>query len=395
MSRPIPKLTEMMAALVASPSVSSTQAELDQGNRAVIDLLAGWLEALGFAVDIQPLPGADHKANLIATLGEGDGGLVLAGHTDTVPCDSALWQSDPYQLSERDGRLYGLGVADMKAFIALAIEAAYQYAAHTLQRPLTILATADEESSMAGAKALHQAGRLRADYAVIGEPTSLYPVYMHKGVMMEAVTVYGQAGHSSDPGLGINALEIMHRVIAALIRWRDELQAEHRNEAFNIPVPTLNLGRIHGGDNPNRICPQCELSFDIRTLPGMDQEALRRAFRSRIDAVIKDTGAQVAYRSLSSGTPPLCTDARSPLVHTAEELTGHQAQAVGFATEGPYLQQLGMDTVILGPGDIDQAHHSDESLPVARLQPTQAILEGFIQRFCLQSTTKPSENTLA
>ncbi|HEY8386507.1 MAG TPA: M20/M25/M40 family metallo-hydrolase, partial [Porticoccaceae bacterium] len=167
-------IPQMLRALIASNSISSVLPAVDHGNRAVIDLLASWLEDVGFRTEIMPL--ADpRKANLIATLGSGPGGLVLSGHTDTVPCDDSLWRSDPFALTERDNRFYGLGTSDMKGFFALAIEAARDFTAKDLQQPLIVLATADEESSMAGARALIEAGRPRARCAVIGEPTGLRP----------------------------------------------------------------------------------------------------------------------------------------------------------------------------------------------------------------------------
>src|SRR5690606_37299728 len=223
----------------------------------------------GFEIEVLPIPGQPHKANLIATLGRGAGGLVLAGHTDTVPCDPDRWASDPFSLTERDGRLYGLGATDMKGFFPVALEAARRFDQSKLQQPLIILATADEESSMDGARLLAELGRPKARYAVVGEPTGMKPVRMHKGIMMERVRVQGLAGHSSNPALGNNALEAMHLVIADLLAFRSELQNRYRNPGFAVPVPTLNLGHIHGGDNPNRICGHCELQFDLRPLPGM------------------------------------------------------------------------------------------------------------------------------
>ena len=384
MTRSLPKLLEMIAGLVAIPSVSSTQPELDQGNRVIIDLLANWLETLGFAVTVMPIHGHAHKANLIATLGSGPGGLVLAGHTDTVPCNPSLWQSDPFRLTERDNRLYGLGTSDMKSFMALAIEAAMAFTDQNFNRPLTIVATADEESSMAGAKALVSEGRPRADYAVIGEPTGLRPVRTHKGVMMEGITVHGRAGHSSDPSLGINALEIMHTIMTRLMDWRAALQGRYRNTDFHVPVPTMNLGHIHGGDNPNRICPECQLLFDLRTLPGMDQKELRQQLHQLVDEAIQNTGATVDFAPITPNTPAMHTDKASPIVQAAEELTGHPASSAAFCTEGPYFSELGMQTVILGPGDIEQAHQADEFLALDRLQPTVDLLKQLIVRFCMK-----------
>ena len=378
-----PDLRDMLAGLIGTPSVSSTDPALDQPNRPVIDLLAGWLEAAGFAVEIRPLDQTGGKANLIATLGRGPGGLVLAGHTDTVPFDADRWRHDPFRLTEDGGRLYGLGTADMKSFLALAIEAARGIRAEDLAAPLVILATADEETTMAGARALVNSGRPRAAHAVIGEPTGLRPVRMHKGIAMDAVRVTGRSGHSSDPALGRNALEGMHQVIAEILAWRAELQQQHRNAAFAVPFPTLNLGHIHGGDNPNRICGECELHFDLRPLPGMDLAALRADLHNRLRERLAGSGLGIEMRTLFDGIPAMETDAATAIVQATEQLTGHAAEAVAFGTEGPYLQQLGMETVILGPGDIDQAHQPDEYLALDRILPMLDILQALIRRFCM------------
>lgn len=384
MNAPVPGLIEMLQRLVATPSVSSVSPEFDQSNRAVIDILAGWLDALGFAVEVMPLPERPEKANLIATLGAGPGGLVLAGHTDTVPFDADRWRSDPFVLTEADDRLYGLGTADMKGFFPLAIEAARRFEARQLRSPLIILATADEESSMEGAEALVAAGRPRGRYAVIGEPTGLRPVRMHKGIMMEAIRLTGRSGHSSDPTLGVNALEGMHGVLGEILAWRAELQAAHRNPLFQVEVPTLNLGHIHGGDNPNRICGRCELHIDLRPLPGMALDELRGELARRLERRLADSRLELEIFPLFKGTPAMETPAASALVQVAERLTGHDAEAVAFCTEGPYLQALGMETLILGPGDIDQAHQPDEYLARDRVRPTVDLLEQLIGRFCCE-----------
>jgi acetylornithine deacetylase len=380
----LPTLMEMMGALIGTPSVSSVTPGFDQSNRAVIDLLAGWLDGLGFTVEVLPLSRQPRKANLIASLGRGPGGLVLAGHTDTVPYDEGRWDHDPFRLTADDNRLYGLGTSDMKAFFALALEAARDYTANVLHAPLIILATADEESSMDGAKDLVALGRPRARYAVIGEPTGLRPVHMHKGIIMEAIHVLGRAGHSSDPRLGANALEGMHQVLGDLLAWRGELQTAHQDARFAVPVPTLNLGYIQGGDNPNRICAHCELHFDLRALPGMNLAELRRGLDHRLASLFAGSDLRAERRSLIEGTPPLHTPADSAIVRAAEQLTGYPAEAVAFCTEGPYLNDLGMDSIILGPGDIDQAHQPDEYLALERIEPALGLLRGLIKRFCLQ-----------
>ena len=377
-----PDLLTMIAHLIGTPSVSSVSRELDQGNRAVIDLLAGWLEAAGFTVEVMALADRPDKANLIATLGQGPGGLVLSGHTDTVPWDEGEWRHDPFDLTEADGRLYGLGTSDMKAFLALAIEALREFRPQDLREPVIILATADEETSMAGARALVERDALQARHALIGEPTGMRPVRMHKGMMMESIRLHGHAGHSSDPALGNSALEAMHRVITALLAWRRELQTSWRDPLFAVPVPTLNLGHIHGGDNPNRICPDCELHIDLRPLPGMEIGELRHAMHQRVTDTLQGSGIRIDFEALFEGVPAMATDADARIVRVTEQLTGHAAEAVAFGTEAPYLQQLGMQAVVLGPGDIEQAHQPDEYLATDRLQPMLTLLQQVVKSVC-------------
>jgi len=383
MTKEAPSLQRMLEGLIAAPSVSSVTPELDQGNGMVIDLLADWLSAAGFRTERMDVPGHPGKANLLATLGDGPGGLVLSGHTDTVPYDAARWSHDPFRLTEDGGRLYGLGTCDMKSFLALAIEAARGLDPRDLKHPLMILATADEESAMSGARALVASGRPLGRYAVIGEPTALRPVRLHKGVMGEAIRLIGRTGHASDPSLGRNALEGMHQVMTEIIRWRGELQARHRHPAFPLPVPTINLGHIRGGDNPNRICGECELHIDVRVLPGLDVDGLRNELTERVARVAVPRGLQWEVAPLFPSIPPAETPAASAIVTAAEDLTGHAAEAVSFGTEAPFLNQLGMETVVLGPGDIAQAHQPDEYLDAARIPPTLDLLRALIRRFCL------------
>lgn len=385
-STAIPDLKEQLRQLVASPSISATDPALDMGNRPVVELLAAWLETLGFKVELLPLGDNPLKANMIATLGgstNGSGGLILSGHTDTVPYDEGRWQSDPFKLQERSDRLYGLGTSDMKGFFPLAIEAAKSFAGKPLRHPLTILATADEETSMAGARALVKAGRPNGRYAVIGEPTGLRPVRMHKGVMMEAVRIIGQSGHSSNPNLGASALEAMYSVIGELMTLRTEWQQKYNNPGFAVPVPTMNLGCIHGGDNPNRICGSTELQFDVRPLPGMQLTDLRAELNKRLATCIDNDRIHLEMISLFPGTEPFEQEESSELVQVAEKFSGYNAESVAFGTEAPYLKSMNIDTIVLGPGDIDQAHQPDEYLGLERINPMVDILRSLIARFCL------------
>ena len=377
------KLLDRIHALVATPSVSAVRPELDMPNRPVVDLLAGWLRDDGFQVEILAVDGPG-KANLVATKGRGPGGLVLSGHTDTVPYDDGKWTSDPFRATERDGKLYGLGTSDMKGFFAVAIEAARRVDAASLRQPLVILATCDEECGMAGARALAARGRPLGRSAIIGEPTNLRPVRLHKGVTMEFVRLLGRSGHSSDPSLGRSALEGMRIVMNELTQLRDELAVRHRNPALHPPVPTMNLGNVHGGDNPNRIAASCELQFDLRVLPGMTDRGVLEELHGRIRRALAGSELTIEMGSLHEGIPPFETPAAAHIVKVAEALTGYAAEAVSFGTEGPFLSAMGMETIVLGPGDIRVAHQPDEYLPLDRIAPCVDLLEKIIGRLCVE-----------
>ncbi len=377
------RIIDQLRQLVGTPSVSSTHPAWDQGNRAVIDLLADWLAQMGFDTEIQEVTPGGSKANLIATRGRGPGGLVLAGHTDTVPFDEGRWGSDPLGLEERDNRLYGLGSTDMKGFFPVVLAAAARFAEVDFQQPLIVLATADEESSMNGARALAAAGRPKARAAIIGEPTSLVPVRMHKGIMMESVRITGQSGHSSNPALGNSALEGMHAVMGDLVAFRAEMAERYGNPLFEVAYPTLNLGHIHGGDSPNRICGRSELHFDLRMTPGGSNSEVREDIRQRLTRIGQQRKLGIELHSLIQDVSPFEEPASSELVQLAEKLTGHDAIAVAFATEAPFLQQLGMETIVMGPGSIDQAHQPDEFMPLDQIRPGINLLEQFIRHYCL------------
>jgi len=175
----------------------------------------------------------------------------------------------------------------------------------------------------------------------------------------------------------------MYTVLGTLITWRKELQARHHSPFFAVPVPTLNLGHIHGGDNPNRICASCDLHIDLRPLPGMDLQELRDELRGRVVGVLQDTGIEVEFEALFEGIPAMETPANARIVQLAEKLTGHAPEAVAFGTEAPYLARLGMETVILGPGDIAQAHQPDEFIRLDRLSPTVDLLKSLINTVCV------------
>ena len=376
-------LISQLDTIVSLPSVSSAITELDTSNREVIEFLANSFESLGFSCEIVPCNSNINKVNLIATLGSGPGGLVLAGHTDTVPFDDKLWTYNPFKVTESDGKIYGLGVTDMKGFFPIVLESIKPLLSEKFKEPLIVLATADEETSMQGARTIAELGRPRARAAIIGEPTGLKPVKAHKGMMMDSIHLKGKSGHSSDPTLGNNALDGMHKVITELMLYRSELKEKYSSDLFSVPYPTLNLGCIHGGDNPNRICGECELKFDIRLTPGMNINSVRAEIRKRLTKITEPLNLTYEMSEIFTGIPAFFVKENSELLRTAESLTGHSGITVGFGTEGPFLRDLGMDTIILGPGNIDQAHKPDEYMSTDMVNPTIEFLRKVISLYCL------------
>lgn len=369
----IPPFIELYRAFIATPSISATDAALDQSNEALITLLAGWFRDLGFQVEVQPVPGTRNKFNMLASAGSGPGGLLLTGHSDTVPFDDGRWTRDPFVLTEHDNKLYGLGTADMKGFFAFVLDSLRDIDVASLKKPLYVLATADEETSMAGASYFARSSQLRPDCAIIGEPTSLTPVRAHKGHLSNAVTVMGQSGHSSDPARGVNAIEVMHEAISHLMLLRDTLQTRYHHPAFVIPYPTMNFGHVHGGDAANRICGCCELHMDIRPLPGLTLGDLEELMTDALVPVSERWPGRITVSALHPPIPGYECPTDAPLVQVVEKLLGVETEVVNYCTKAPFIQAL-CPTLVLGPGSINQAHQPDEFIDTAFIKPTRELI---------------------
>ncbi len=379
----LPTFLNLYKDLIAIPSISSTDTSWDQSNLTVINQLATWLEELGFSNEITEVPNVPGKYNLISTYGSGDGGLLLAGHTDTVPYDEAGWDTDPFKVVEKDERLYGLGTIDMKGFFAFIIEVLKNTDLTKLNKPLRILATADEETTMSGAQAIATQKPIKPDYAIIGEPTGMVPVVMHKGHMSEGIRITGHSGHSSDPDKGLNAIEIMHLVIGELKKVQQTFKDKYHNKHFAVPYPTLNFGAINGGDSPNRICGCCDLHIDMRPIPGISTNELFITVKESLSEIEKRYPNCVDIYHLHEPIPPYQCPQHSDLINQAEIYTGNQAQSANYCTEAPFIEQLGCDTIVLGPGHIAQAHQPNEYLDLSFVKPTQDVINKLIQRYCV------------
>ncbi|KQA18755.1 acetylornithine deacetylase [Vibrio metoecus] len=376
---PLPSFLEVYEGLISTSSISSTDARWDEGNEQVIAKLADWLSALGFSIQIEQV--APNKQNLIAKLGSGEGGLLLAGHSDTVPFDEGRWNYNPHALTQANNRFYGLGTADMKGFFAFIYEAVKNVDWSKQTKPLYVLATCDEETTMLGARHFTENAPFKPDYCIIGEPTSLVPIRAHKGHVANAIRVTGKSGHSSNPALGVNAIEIMHEVLFALMQLRDRLIKEYHHPGFEIPTPTLNLGHIHGGDSPNRICGCCELHYDVRPLPGISLDGLDNLMRDALREVQQKWPGRIELVPLHDPIPGYECAHDHPFIHGISEICEQEVQTVNYCTEAPFLQQV-CPTLVLGPGSIDQAHQPDEFLAFEFIDPTVRVLSRAMQKYC-------------
>ena len=378
---PLPTFAERLREIVSLNSISSEEPELDQSNESVIRCLERWLRELGFDVTLIKVKEKPLKYDLLARLGEGDGGLLLSGHTDTVPADPASWKSAPLSLTETEDRYTGLGSIDMKGFFAFAADAAASFSGKKLREPLYILATSDEETTMNGAKVFMEQASIRPRAVIIGEPTSLTPVYKHKGYMAFRVIAHGRRAHSSNPAEGINAIEIMHRAIAGIMKFRDSLK-KFRSSDFKVPEPTLNIGIIRGGDSPNSVPDTCVMQFDVRPTELTPVDFIEKEVRKAIAQSAGEYSGSIEIEDLYPLLPAFGGGKDQPVVRKLAELSGNEPVTVGYATEAGLLSALTQNTVVFGAGSISNAHQPDEYLLKKEIEPMSRILREIICLIC-------------
>ena len=330
------------------------------------------------------------KANLWARLGPAEpGGVVLSGHTDVVPVDGQAWTSNPFELTRRQGRLYGRGACDMKGFLALALAAVPELAARTLTRPVHLAFSYDEEVGCLGAPEMIAAiagDSLRPALVVVGEPTDMVAVSGHKGISTYRVTVTGREAHSSLTHLGVSANMAAIRLMGFLSDLAERLKREADPTSPFLPrEATLTIGQIHGGTAVNILARECVFAFDLRTPPGLDPEIILQPFLAEaeaMDAALKakapEAGVRVERRST---TPAFAPEADGEAEALARRLAGDNgpARVVSYAAEAGQFQGAGFSTVICGPGSIDQAHQPDEYVEVSQMERGAAFMSRLIE----------------
>ncbi len=381
-----PASIDMIRRLVGFPTVSR------DSNLDLIHFARDHLKALDADVRLS-FDDERRKANLFATLGpRGEPGIVLSGHTDVVPVDGQAWDSDPFELVEKGGRLYGRGTSDMKSFIAVALALAPEFAERGLKTPLHFALSYDEEVGCLGVGRLIadlvQAG-IRPKSCIVGEPTMMKPVIAHKGKQSYRCTVHGLACHSAYAPQGVNAVEAAAEAVAYL-RHMARRHREHGpfDRSFDVAHTTVHTGVIRGGTALNIVPHECMFDFEFRHLPGDEPEALLRKFRQYLEtnlepemrAVHPQAGFEIEFLS---EIPALDTGMETEIVALAQELSGNAGIGkVSFGTEGAQFQHAGIPTVICGPGSIEQAHKPNEFVTVDQVMQCEAFMRRLMGRLC-------------
>ena len=370
----------LLEQLVAFPTVSP------DSNLEMIAFMADHLGQLGARVTTYSAP-CGTKANLFATLGpEGDGGIVLSGHSDVVPVEDQDWTSDPFTLTDRDGLLFGRGTCDMKGFIAATLAMAEAYATLPLTRPVHFAFTHDEETGCIGAQALVkelQAQGLKPAIAIIGEPTEMRIIEGHKGCCEYTTRFTGLEGHGSQPARGVNAAEYAVRYVTKLMELRSDLMARApKGSRFEPPYTTVNIGRIAGGVAHNVIVGKAEVDWEFRPVQDSDYTFLHKALDAYTEntllpamrAVHPAAAIEVETMGEVAGLMPMEENEARDLC--AALTGGNGVDVVAFGTEAGLFQQLGLSAVVCGPGSIEQAHKPNEFIAPDQLQACLAMLEG-------------------
>ena len=374
----------ILADLIAYPTVSA------DGNLDLIVYAADRLNDCGASVSLFR-DESGTKANLFATIGpDGDGGIVLSGHTDVVPVDDSEWTTDPFAMREADGRLYGRGSCDMKGFVAAALAMAPRFAEVELRRPVHFAFTYDEEVGCLGGQQLvgdlARAG-LHPSVAIVGEPTMMRIIEGHKGCYEYTTEFHGLNGHASDPDAGVNAVEYAVRYVNRMMELAGELK--HRapkGNRFQPPWTTLQVGRIEGGTARNVIAHNCRVDWEMRPVRVSDADHVKHTLAAYCDdvllpamrAVCQDARIETQVIGEVAGLEPASENEAREIVSA---LTGQdQCDVVAFGTEAGLFQECGMSAVVCGPGSIEQAHKADEFVTVEQLQACLDMLSGLADR---------------
>src|SRR5471030_1162327 len=377
---------DLLAALIAFDTTSR------ESNLHLIEFVRDYLARLDVPCELI-FNEERSKANLFATLGPDDRpGIVLSGHTDVVPVDAQPWTVAPFELSEKDGKLYGRGTADMKGYIACVLAAVPELLAAPLRLPVHIALSYDEEVGCLGVRSLLAELERRPHkplLCIIGEPTELKPVLGHKGKLAMRCDVHGAACHSAYAPQGVNAIEYAAELIGELGRIGSQLRAVHlQDPRFDPPFSTVQTGVISGGKALNIVPADCRFDFEVRALPSYDPSDVAQELKAyaeqhvlpRMRAVSDQS--EIRFSELSA-YPGLATDAHSEAAELIAAFSGsREFGTVAFGTEGGLFDAAGIPTVVCGPGSMDQGHKPDEFVSVEQLDSCDAMLQRMLLSIC-------------
>ena len=376
-----PRALQLIQTLVQMNTVSCNS------NLALIHFVRDELHKLGVASRLT----TNHdktKANLFATLGDGKpAGIILSGHTDTVPWDGQDWTLDPLSAAIHDGRLFGRGSCDMKGFIGMALAHAGDFLNSRAPFAVHLALSYDEEIGCMGVKELiadmKDAG-IEPLACIVGEPTSMVPATAHKGVYRYKCCVRGKEAHSSLTPQSVNAIEMAARVIGKLRDMAEEFEAnEARYEGFDVPFSTASVGQFHGGIADNVVPRDAEFRYEFRNLPTADAHLMQKelvAYAERVQPAMKKIAIDAGFSfETICEVPSFLGSAHDAVTVLAQRLAGEdRTTQVAFGTEAGLFKQAGIPTVVCGPGSITQAHQPDEFVSMKQLARCQAFMRGLV-----------------
>lgn len=393
---------ELLARLIEFDSVSANAAA------PIADFAAGYLSDAGCGVWRQAYD-AGRKVNILAWReparppADPHAGLLLSGHVDVVPAGEPDWASDPFRLVERDGRFFGRGVADMKGWVALAMNRLARRSPETLHAPLGLLLTADEEIGSVGAQrfvstcnglcfreaaggpAMGGRGELpRA--CLVGEPTGLRVVRMHKGHLKGRVAATGRPAHSGYPHLGVNAIEIAGRALTRLVELSSQFRSERTDTSRyfpECPYPVLGVGMIRGGSAVNVVPANCEIDFGMRLLPGQQTDAICARIDHAINGIAVEAPGGLRWEVLNDSPPMLCREEAAIYRELCALVGQRETVSASYASDAGWLSTIGLECVLCGPGSIEDAHRANESIDIGQWREGGRVLDEIIDRVCL------------
>lgn len=373
---------DLLAKLVGFDTTSA------KSNLALIRFVQEYLDSHGITSTLVSSEDGE-KANLYATIGHGDGGIGLSGHSDCVPVKGQNWSSDPFTLTMRDGKLYGRGTCDMKGFIACVLASVPLFKSRKLKEPIHIIVSYDEEVGCVGVRPL--IARLGADLprpraVIIGEPTNMQVIDGHKRIDVYRTEVTGKEAHSSLPAIGVNAISVAAELIGEIDRAGEKIAATENDPRFEPPYSTVSVGVIDGGTAANIVPKTCTFRWQVRSLPSAPTDEVPNelaAFAEKdLLPKMRKVAANASVETENQTSVPAFTAApQSDAVALAMALTGaNRTSAVSYATEAGLFEQAGCPAVVCGPGDIAQAHAADEFVSIAQIEACMTFLADLTDR---------------